>query len=166
MILLALLKKKTRVLFVCTENICRSPLAEGVLRHYTRLAGRNSVLSASSAGTRASQPGARPDQRARRIALNAGIDLGRIRARRVTENDLIDSDLILAMDRTHLRYLKEMCPLEHQQKISLLLSYDPGQAGEDVPDPYYGSYDGFLAVFRIIDKAVASLMTHIGSSGA
>lgn len=163
MILLALFKQKTRILFVCTENICRSPLAEGLLRHHAKQAGLR--LSASSAGTHASQPGARPDQRARRIALDAGIDLGRIRARRVTEDALIDSDLVLAMDRAHLRDLKGMCPLEHQQKISLLLSYDPGQTLEEVPDPYYGSHNGFVEVFQIIDRAVASLLTHIGSSG-
>lgn len=134
------------------------------MRHYARLAGLDGILSVSSAGIRASQPGAKPDQRARRIALGAGIDLGRIRARRVTKNHLIDSDLILAMDRSHIRDLRKVCPVEHQRKLRLLLNYDPAQALEDVPDPYYGSYDGFVEVFQIIDRAVASLLTQIGSS--
>lgn len=141
-------------------------MAEGLLRHHLKLTGASGGTSVDSAGTRASQPGARPDQRAMRVASDAGIYLGRIKARRVSEKDLIESDLILAMDRSHLSHLLSICPPGHEQKISLLLKHDSAQILEEVPDPYYGSYQGFVEVFQIIDRAVASLMTNIGNQRA
>jgi protein-tyrosine phosphatase len=151
------------VLFVCTENICRSPLAEGLMRQHLKYVGAARGVKVSSAGTRASQPGARPDQRAQRIAAAAGVKLNRIKARRVTEKDLVHSDMILAMDHANMRDLIGICPQEHRRKISLLLSHDPEQGLEDVPDPYYGSYEGFAQVFQIIESAVVRLMPHIGT---
>jgi protein-tyrosine phosphatase len=150
------------VLFICTENICRSPLAEGLLRHHLKLAGLGRRVSVSSAGTIASQPGARPDPRAVRLASEAGVKLGSIRARRVTEKDLMSSDFIVAMDRSHLRELQQICPREHLHKLSLLLSHDPTQVLDDVPDPYYGSYEGFVEVFGLIERAINSLVPRIG----
>jgi protein-tyrosine phosphatase len=94
-----------------------------------------------------------------------GINLGRIRASRVTGHDLGRYDFILAMDRANMRDLIKACPPEHQHKISLLLSHDPQQSLEDVPDPYYGGYEGFAQVFKIIDRAVLRLIPHIGTIG-
>ena len=162
---LALFKHKTRVLFVCTENICRSPLAEGMMRHALRSAGLARGVKVSSAGIYAPQPGARADQRARQVAAAAGIDLGRIRASRVTQRELVLSDIVLVMDRANMRDLLKVCPPEHQHKISLLLSHDPGQDLEEVPDPYYGSYEGFEQVFQIIERAVVCLIPRIGNLG-
>jgi len=153
------------VLFVCTENICRSPLAEGLMRHHLHSAGLARGVKVSSAGIFASQPGARPDQRARQLAAAAGIDLGKIRASRLTEKELVHSDIILAMDHANLRDLIKICPPEYRHKISLLLSHDPGQSLEEVPDPYYGSYEGFVQVFRIIESAVVCLIPQIGILG-
>jgi len=160
---LALFKQKHRVLFICTENICRSPLAEGLMRHYLHDAGLARGVKVSSAGIYASQPGARPDQRARQVAAAAGVDLGRIRASRVTEKELALSDMILVMDNRNMRDLTEVCPPEHRHKVSLLLSHDPGQSLEEVPDPYYGSYEGFVQVCQIIESAVVCLIPQIGT---
>ncbi len=118
--------------------------------------------SVSSAGTHASQPGARPDVRTLRLAAAAGIKLGNIRARRVTEKDLVIADVVLAMDRGHLHALKQMCPPEHRHKISLLLSHDPSQQLEEVPDPYYGSFDGFIEVFALMESAIIKLVSSMG----
>jgi protein-tyrosine phosphatase len=159
---LTLLQRKTRVLFVCTENICRSPLAEGLLRHHLRLAGKAREVEVSSAGTRTSQPGARPDQRAQKLAAAAGINLGRIRAQIVTQKELALSDRIIAMDSANRRDLIKICPPEHQHKISLLLSHVPDQALDDVPDPYYGSYKGFEEVFQLLEGAVLCLVSTSG----
>jgi protein-tyrosine phosphatase len=159
------LKVKTRVLFVCTENICRSPLAEGLMRHHLKLAGLAGGFKVGSAGTSASQPGARPDQRARDVAAAAGINLGKIRARRVTNRDFELNNLILAMDNSHIGRLIKICPPEHHHKISLLLDHDPGQSLKEVPDPYYGSYEGFVEVFQIIERAVVALIPHMGTLG-
>jgi protein-tyrosine phosphatase len=157
-------QRKIRVLFVCTENICRSPMAEGVMRQHLRHSGLLGRIKVSSAGTRTSQPGARPDKRAQKAAAATGITLGRIRARRVTERDLEGCDYIIAMDKANMRDLMKICPPEHSHKVSLLLSHLPGQDMDEVPDPYYGSYEGFEEVFQLIDRAVGLLIPHIGSS--
>ena len=161
---LDLFKRKTRVLFVCTENICRSPMAEGLLRHHLQQAGLGRSVKVSSAGTKASMPGARPDQRAQKVAIAAGIDLSRIRASRVTEKDILRSDYVFALDRSHLQDLLQACPPEHRHKISLLLAHLPGQDLEDVPDPYYNSHDSFKEVFTLIESAVASLIPRFGTA--
>ena len=106
--------------------------------------------------------GARPDQRARRLAAAAGIDLSRIRASRVTQKELMLSDIILALDRANLRDLIEVCPPEQHYKISLLLSHIPDKHLEDVPDPYYGSYKGFEEIYYLLDSAVHSLVNVSG----
>ncbi|MEH6571325.1 MAG: low molecular weight protein-tyrosine-phosphatase [Halioglobus sp.] len=163
-IALALFKHDTRVLFICTENICRSPLAEGLLQHHLQHSDLRNRVKVSSAGTRTSQPGCRPDQRARKVAADAGINLGRIRAGRVTEQDLVRSDYVIAMDKANMRDLMKLCPPEQQYKISLLLSHLPGHNLDEVPDPYYGSIEGFDRVFQLIDSAVEGLISHIEDS--
>ena len=69
------------------------------------------------------------------------------------------------MDHSNLRDLMEICPAMHQHKISLLLSHVPDQDLEEVPDPYYGSYEGFEAVFQLIERAVSRLIPRIGIAG-
>ena len=148
---------------VCTENICRSPLAEGVLRHHLQHSDLRGRVKVSSAGTRASQRGCKPDQRTVKVAADAGIKLGRIRARRISVHDLMENDYILAMDRENLRDLLDICPVECKPKISLLLSHLSGQNRDEVPDPYYGSSEGFMHVFQLIDSAAIDLISHISS---
>jgi protein-tyrosine phosphatase len=146
---------------VCTENICRSPLAEGLLRHHIQSSGLRGWVKVSSAGTRASMPGRRPDQRAQKVAAAAAVDLGRIRASKVTVHDLERSDYIFAMDRTNVRDLRLLCPPEHQHKISLLLHHLASSKMDDVPDPYYGSVEGFKDVFLLIDAAVLGVVAQL-----
>ncbi len=160
---MGLFKRKRRILFVCTENLCRSPMAEGLLRHYFREMGLDGDFEVASAGTTASQPGRRPDPRAQKVAGRAGIDISRNRAQRVTDRDFERSDMIVAMDENNLRELLRNCPTEARDKLSLLLNYHPdGDLGE-VPDPYYGSADGFQEVFEIIDAAVYGLVPHVSA---
>lgn len=158
---MALFQRKTRILLVCTENICRSPMAEGLLRHYLAYSGLDDRMEVDSAGTQASLPGSRPDQRAQKVAAMSGINLGKIRARRVTERDMSRSDMVLAMDQGNLSDLLAMCPQEHQHKISLLLSHSGAHALLEVPDPYYGSAEGFEKVFNIIEDAVRDLVPQL-----
>ena len=139
-------------------------MAEGLLRHHLQQAGLGKSVRVSSAGTKASMPGARPDQRAQKVAIAAGIDLGRIRASRVTDKDLTGSDYVCAMDRSHLQDLHKACPPEHRHKISLLLAHLPGQDLQDVPDPYYNSHDSFREVFTLIESAVVCLVPLIGAA--
>ena len=156
-----LFKRKLRILLVCTENICRSPMAEGLLQHYLAEMELSKLVHVASAGTQASQPGIRPDPRAQKIAARAGIDLSRIRARRFSEKDFERSDMIVVVDTANLEYLQRMCPPSDRGKLSLLRSYTGSGQEVDVPDPYYGSTEGFEAVFEIIDAAVYELVPHI-----
>lgn len=154
-------ERKIHVLMVCTENICRSPLAEGLLRHHVQNSDLRDRVKVSSAGTRASMAGSKPDQRAQKVAAAAGVKLGRIRASKVSERDLLRSDYIFAMDRANLRDLQAVCPARHAHKISLLLSHLATSDVDEVPDPYYGSVEGFKNVFLLIDAAVASLVAQL-----
>lgn len=160
---MSLFQRKTRILLVCTENICRSPMAEGLLRHNLQQTELGELVEVRSAGTRTSQPGCRPDQRAQKVAALRGINLSRIRARRVTERDLVRSDFIFAMDESNFRDLTEMCPMEHREKLSLLLSHYRGQPMIEVPDPYFGSIEGFERVFQLLDAAMGDLISYLRS---
>lgn len=138
-------------------------MAEGLLRHNLLQTELGERVEVDSAGTRTSQPGCRPDQRAQKVAALRGINLGRMRARRVTERDLVRSDFIFAMDASNIRDLSQICPLEHQDKLSLLLSHHQGQPLVEVPDPYFGSIEGFERVFQLIDAAMGDLISYIRS---
>jgi protein-tyrosine phosphatase len=94
-----------------------------------------------------------------------GIDLRRIRARRIDLQDFERSDLILAMDHSNIEDLHKVCPSGYENKIDLLLSYLPGNVLDEVPDPYYGSYEGFVEVFNLISAAVAKLVFTIDTQG-
>src|SRR5438046_3520179 len=124
------MKEKRAILFVCTGNICRSPTAEGVLRHLAALEGLE--LDIASAGIGDWHVGAAPDERAQHHAKSRGYDLSALRARQVTKEDFARFDLILAMDGGHLRALTRMAAAEHRHKLRLFLP------GPDVPDPHHG----------------------------
>ncbi len=151
------LLRRYRVLFLCTENTCRSPLAEALLRQRLRELGLGWKVQVSSAGTRVGRPGRRPDARALRLLQKEGISARWMRARQVTAPQLSRSDRVLVMDRKHLEQLQKLFPPELAQRGQLLLTQHGGGASADVPDPYYGSVEGFRAVYETIDDAVTAL---------
>ena len=102
-------------------NICRSPLAEGVVRFQAERAGLATVLVVDSAGTHGYHEGEHPDQRARKVAANRGYDLSGMRARRVKEQDFGRVELILAMDRVNLADLRRSCPETYESKRGVCL---------------------------------------------
>ncbi|NND66677.1 MAG: low molecular weight phosphotyrosine protein phosphatase [Halioglobus sp.] len=138
-------------------------MAEGLLTHYLREMDLDADFEVASAGSSASQAGRRPDPRAQKVAGQAGIDLSRIRARRFSDRDFDRSDMIVAMDENNLRELQRSCPAVFRSKLSLLLDYHPDGDLTEVPDPYYGSAEGFQDVFEIIDAAVYGLVPHISA---
>jgi protein-tyrosine phosphatase len=127
-----------RVLMVCTGNICRSPTAEGMLRHLANAAGVGHRLVVDSAGTTGHHVGEPPDLRAQRHALRRGVDLSTQRARQVISSDFEHFDHVLAMDRSHLQALKRQAGPGAAGRIRLLMDFAGGAPGRDVPDPYYG----------------------------
>jgi protein-tyrosine phosphatase len=147
-----------RVLFVCLGNICRSPTAEGVLRHLAALQAPELVLDIDSAGTANYHIGAAPDLRSQRAALRRGIDISGLRARRVTAADFARFDLILAMDRENLRELAAIRPENAHADLKLFLEYAPQTELRDVPDPYYGGDSDFEEVLDLTTAASRGLL--------
>ncbi|HEX5127707.1 MAG TPA: low molecular weight protein-tyrosine-phosphatase [Rhodocyclaceae bacterium] len=150
-----------RILFVCTGNICRSPTADGVARFWAAKTGMDGELHFDSAGTQAYHEGEAPDPRAQRVAAQRGYDLSRLRARRIAARDFEIFDLILAMDRGHLRELQRDCPREHHHKLAMFLSFAERFPAGDVPDPYYGGEHGFEQVLDMCEDAVQGIIDHL-----
>lgn len=151
-----------KILFVCTGNICRSPTADGVARHLAAARGAEAGFEFDSAGTHGYHVGEAPDLRAQAAARKRGYDLSMLRARRVREDDFERFDLILAMDRGHLAWLKRQCPAHLQGRLALFLDYAASHLGEDVPDPYYGGSEGFEQVLEMCEEAVAEILRRHG----
>jgi len=152
---------KTRILFVCMGNICRSPLAHGVFQRLIEQTGLNEHIEIDSAGTHAYHEGNSPDPRAQAVAMRRGIDISRQRARRVAEADFEKFDYILVMDQDNLRALEASCPPQHVHKLNLLLKFAPELQAREVPDPYYGGATGFEQVLDLVEAASEGLLRHL-----
>lgn len=139
------------VLFVCLGNICRSPLAEGILRR--EAARRGIPLEVDSADTGDYHIGSLPDERARAEGTTRGCDMT-MRARQVSPPDFERFDLIVAMDAQNRRNLLRMAG-PHAAKVRLMREFDPSAPpGADVPDPYYGGPEHFTEVAEMMERAV------------
>lgn len=146
----------TAILLVCTANICRSPMAEAVLRQKLAAQGGELFKVVQSAGVHAHPRRGEPiDKRAAAALERRDYKLDkRWRTRRVDPADFGRFDLIVAMEQANLDALRELCPAEHQAKLRLLLDFVPGHEGQDLPDPYFGPAQGFDAVLALIERAV------------
>ena len=147
-----------KVLMVCMGNICRSPLAQGMLEHRLRDAGLDGRVLVDSAGTGSWHAGEPPDHRGRLTAESRGFDISGQRAREIQSEDFDAFDLILCMDERNRRELLRRCPPQAHDRVRLLLEYAPGLAEREVPDPYYEQLSGFDKVADMIDLAVDSLV--------
>ena len=143
------------VLFVCTGNICRSPTAEAIFRYKVEEAGLGSLFMIDSAGTHGYHIGDPPDSRAIATALARGIDMRDLRARKVGQADFGQFHYIFAMDSGHYDLLGRFSPEEPYGRLNLFLEKG------DVPDPYYGTQQGFEDVFDLIERGCARLLNNI-----
>jgi protein-tyrosine phosphatase len=147
-----------KILLVCMGNICRSPMAEAVVRSMLDSNGLAASTTVDSAGTHDFNVGLPPDPRARLTALRRGYDMTGMRARQVQTADFADFDMILAMDRGNLAALRASCPTPHRHKLALLLDYAGGLDADEVPDPYGGSQESFERVLDLIEDAARGLI--------
>lgn len=139
----------TKVLMVCLGNICRSPLAEGLLRSKVD----PDLVLVDSAGTANYHIGKRPDERSIAVASKYGIDISHQRCRKIVPSDLEIYDHIYAMDKSNYQKIVSLSQkVAHHCKIRLLMEETASPPWE-VPDPYYGGPDGFVEVFHMIDQA-------------
>ncbi len=146
---------------VCLGNICRSPLAHGILEHKIKL-NKLDNIEVDSAGTGSWHIGNKPDQRSIEIANKNGISIENQRARQITAVDLIEFDVIYAMDSSNYKDIKKLDSSEkNQHKIKLILDEVNSVDNKNVPDPYYGRDNGFEHVFELLDKACNSIIKNL-----
>ena len=152
------------VLFVCLGNICRSPAAEGVLKHLLHQRGLAGSIRVESAGTSGYHLGDLPDRRMRAAAKKRGMVL-ESRARSVSSQDLRDFDLIVAMDRDNYRELLRLASGPNT-KIRLLSDFLDESWPREVPDPYYGGDEGFEHVLDMLEAACPELLDELQNGAA
>jgi protein-tyrosine phosphatase len=152
----------TSVLMVCLGNICRSPLAEGILKHIALEAGDDWVR-VDSAGTSAYHVGERPHDGSLQIAQERGVSLAGQHSRQVQPSDYQDFDWLVAMDTSNRNSLTHNAPQGYDMsRIVLLLDYARGDSPREVPDPYYTR--GFGYVFDLVEDGCQGFLEHLRSS--
>ncbi len=149
-----------KILMVCLGNICRSPLAEGILQHK---ANKNNLnIEVDSAGTAAYHAGNLPDERSIEVANKYGIDLTNQRARQFGITDFQEFDVIYVMDaKNYNNILKLASTREDEQKVKLILNEIEPNSNSSVPDPYYGGKDGFENVYQMLDIASDKIISQL-----
>jgi protein-tyrosine phosphatase len=148
-----------RVLFVCTGNICRSPISQGVFENILRREGLEEEVFVDSAGTGTWHVGSPPDMRAQRSAGLRGLDLGAQRARKISPEDCDDFDYILTMDEENFSAVLALC--RGSTMVRPFLDFAPDLPEREVPDPYHGGPDGFEHALDLVEEASEGLLDDI-----
>lgn len=150
-----------KILMVCLGNICRSPIAEGILRQKAREQGLR--IETDSAGTSSFHIGEAPDRRMRTTAKENGVDIDDLRARQFVPADFDRFDLIYAMDQSNYNNIIALAGSEDEKaKVKMILNEVNPESNEAVPDPYYGGEEGFQHVFDLLDEATNVIIEKYG----
>ena len=143
----------SKILMVCLGNICRSPLAEGILQSKTD----SSTIWVDSAGTSGYHVGSLPDKRSIAVAKAHGIDISYQRCRKFSVNDFSTFDYIFVMDNSNYNDVISLArSVEEKEKVRLILN-EVNLSVTEVPDPYYGGPNGFEYVFELLDNACTEI---------
>ena len=142
-------------------NICRSPMAEGLLRHKLRAAGLSAQIRVDSAGTGGWHAGMPPDPRAVQVCREQGIAIDDLRARQFVARDLEAFDLVLCADRSNLRQVQALTSSSSRARAALLLAWAGHGADAEVPDPWGGTLEDFRKVFGLLDSATHTMLTKL-----
>ena len=153
---------KTKILFVCLGNICRSPAAEQVLRDTALRNGMENMVDIDSAGTYSGHAGDLPDYRMRAAALSRGYVLTH-RARQVRISDFLDFDIIVAMDDSNYHNLFRLAPTResHDKIFRMSEFFTRHKDWTYVPDPYYEGHEGFELVLDMLEDGCAEMLRRI-----
>jgi len=149
------------ILFVCMGNICRSPSAEGFFATALQKSDYRDQVSIDSAGTHGYHIGHAPDSRAVETASSFGVDIGHLRARKVSASDFDNYDLIIAMDHDNLKDLLRIQPAGSKASLKMMMQYHPEAHTTEVPDPYYGGMDGFNYMCTLLESATQGLLKEV-----
>ena len=145
---------------VCLGNICRSPMAEGILRR--KLQERGLAVTVDSAGTGSWHTGEPPDRRAIHTAKKFGVDISHLVARKFSRKDFDNFDFIYVMDTENLRDVLALAKTQEEiDKVKLLLDRGEKSSRLSVPDPWFGGEEGFVEVFKLLDQACDSIVTSL-----
>lgn len=146
-----------KVLMVCLGNICRSPMADGLLRKKVAELGLD--IFVDSAGTANYHVGEAPDRRMRETGASLGVKIDDLRARQFVQSDFDQFDLIYAMDKSNFNNILSLARNEKdKQKVRLILNEITPHSDAEVPDPYYGGDQGFVDVFNMLDLATDKII--------
>lgn len=149
-----------KILMVCLGNICRSPLADGLLRR--KISENQLDVEVDSAGTSNHHRGEAPDSRMIATAQSYGTDISFLRARQFVKADFQDFDLIYVMDKSNLRNVMALASSEQdRQKVKLILNELNPHLDQEVPDPYFGGQAGFDHVYGLLDEATDKIILTI-----
>lgn len=143
-------------------NICRSPSAEGFFVKALKQSDFKDQVSTDSAGTHGYHVGHSPDPRAIKTAADFGVNISDLRARKVSESDFDEFDLIIAMDSSNVADLESIRPDNSKAALKKMMDYHPDKQQQDVPDPYYGGMDGFTYMCELLESATQGLLHDIG----
>ena len=144
-----------KILMVCLGNICRSPLAEGILQSKVN----KEIVFVDSAGTAAYHVGNLPDERSIAVAKQYGIDISNQQARKFTEKDFLNFDVIYAMDKSNYQNIISLATSDEDvEKVKMILNESQPDKNYSVPDPYYGGENGFEEVYKMLNEACDSIL--------